>query len=40
MQGLFATWTELQGTLLAADAVLQGCELQLYEPPDYVIVFR
>ena len=40
VQGLFTTWAQLQGALLAADAILQGCPLQLYEPPDYVVVFR
>lgn len=40
LQGLLASWAELQGALLAADAILQGCELQLYEPADYVMVFR
>ena len=40
LQGLFASWTEQQGALLAAEAVLQGWELELYEQPDYVMAYR
>ena len=40
LQGLFTAWVERQGAMLAAGALLQGCELQLYEDPDYLMIFR
>ena len=39
-QGLFTAWVEREGARLAAGAILQGCELSLYEDPDYLMVFR
>ena len=40
VQGLFTAWVEREAALLAAGILLQGCELRLYEDPDYIMVFR
>ena len=40
LQGLFTAWVEREGAMLAVGALLQGCELQLYEDPDYLMIFR